>query len=127
MLHEGTIPVSASRMTISDIIMSFGHGLRGLLPSIPGTMSLLSLWENSLEGHLNARHAVSGRHVIQDMNCSGRPVCARCESSGPMKYSKGWLASKCHVMPDIDIVLINAHVQGTAHDATRRLTCLDSL
>eukprot|EP00971_Amphidinium_carterae_P041513 815027-Amphidinium_carterae.1 len=25
MLHEGTIPASASRMTMSDIIMSLGH------------------------------------------------------------------------------------------------------
>eukprot|EP00971_Amphidinium_carterae_P294050 5838366-Amphidinium_carterae.1 len=37
---------------MSDIIMSLGHGLRGLLPRIPGTMSLFSLWENGLEGHL---------------------------------------------------------------------------
>eukprot|EP00971_Amphidinium_carterae_P263821 5234250-Amphidinium_carterae.1 len=54
MFHEGTIPEPASRMTMSNIFMSFGHGLRGLLPSIPGTMSLLSLWENGFEGQLPA-------------------------------------------------------------------------
>eukprot|EP00971_Amphidinium_carterae_P204994 4068508-Amphidinium_carterae.1 len=53
MLHEGTIPDSASRMTMSRAIMSFGHGLRGLLPKFPGTVSLLSLWENGLEGHMH--------------------------------------------------------------------------
>eukprot|EP00971_Amphidinium_carterae_P132459 2623498-Amphidinium_carterae.1 len=52
MLHAGTIPASASRMTMKEIIVSFGHGLTGLLPGIPGTITLLSLWENSLEGHL---------------------------------------------------------------------------
>eukprot|EP00971_Amphidinium_carterae_P156270 3098274-Amphidinium_carterae.2 len=52
MHHEGAIPKSASRMTLADNIVSLGHGLRGLLPSIPGTMSAVSLSENSLEGHL---------------------------------------------------------------------------
>eukprot|EP00971_Amphidinium_carterae_P095293 1885111-Amphidinium_carterae.1 len=56
MFHEGTIPESASRMTMSSIFMSLGHGLRGLLPSIPGTILLLSLWENGLEGHLHEMH-----------------------------------------------------------------------
>eukprot|EP00971_Amphidinium_carterae_P038400 755181-Amphidinium_carterae.1 len=37
MHHKGAIPKSASRMTMADNIVSFGHGLRGLLPSIPGT------------------------------------------------------------------------------------------
>eukprot|EP00971_Amphidinium_carterae_P316024 6281670-Amphidinium_carterae.1 len=46
MHHEGAIPTSASRMTTADNIVSFGHGLRGLLPRIPGTMSTLSLSEN---------------------------------------------------------------------------------
>eukprot|EP00971_Amphidinium_carterae_P185054 3674689-Amphidinium_carterae.1 len=52
MHHEGTIPDSATRMTVSKIIMSLGHGLRGLLPRMLTTLSLLSLWENGLEGHL---------------------------------------------------------------------------
>eukprot|EP00971_Amphidinium_carterae_P069475 1374817-Amphidinium_carterae.2 len=52
MLHKGTIPESASRMTAAELIVSFGHGLRGSLPSIPATFHLLSLWENRLEGHL---------------------------------------------------------------------------
>eukprot|EP00971_Amphidinium_carterae_P210806 4183071-Amphidinium_carterae.1 len=53
MLHQGTIPNTASRMTTAEIIVSLGHGLRGSLPSIPGTVFLLSLWENDLEGHLH--------------------------------------------------------------------------
>eukprot|EP00971_Amphidinium_carterae_P333923 6468947-Amphidinium_carterae.1 len=56
MVHEGTIPESASRMTMAEIILSFGHGLKGLLPSIPGTVLLLSLCDNSLEGHLPELH-----------------------------------------------------------------------
>eukprot|EP00971_Amphidinium_carterae_P106288 2105293-Amphidinium_carterae.1 len=56
LLHEGTIPVSATRLTMADIIITFGHGLRGLLPSISGTVGLLSLWENGLEGHLQDLH-----------------------------------------------------------------------
>eukprot|EP00971_Amphidinium_carterae_P118538 2348414-Amphidinium_carterae.1 len=35
--HEGTIPKTASRMTMSAIFLSFGHGLKGFLPHIPGT------------------------------------------------------------------------------------------
>eukprot|EP00971_Amphidinium_carterae_P346447 6487902-Amphidinium_carterae.1 len=53
MVLEGTLPNSASRMTFRQIVLSFGHGLRGWLPHIPGTMSLLSVWENALEGHLH--------------------------------------------------------------------------
>eukprot|EP00971_Amphidinium_carterae_P208438 4135614-Amphidinium_carterae.1 len=41
---------------MEEVIMSFGHGLRGLLPRIPGTMSLLSLWENVLQGQLPEMH-----------------------------------------------------------------------
>eukprot|EP00971_Amphidinium_carterae_P077768 1537768-Amphidinium_carterae.1 len=41
MHHEGAIPESASRMTMADNIVSLGHGLTGLLPSIPGTLSAL--------------------------------------------------------------------------------------
>eukprot|EP00971_Amphidinium_carterae_P340030 6478178-Amphidinium_carterae.2 len=52
LLLEGTIPESASRLTVAEITISLGHGLRGLLPSILGTVGLLSLWENKLEGHL---------------------------------------------------------------------------
>eukprot|EP00971_Amphidinium_carterae_P034544 680022-Amphidinium_carterae.1 len=56
LLHEGTIPESASRLTTTYITMSFGHGLTGLLPSISGTVIVLSLWENSLEGYLPEMH-----------------------------------------------------------------------
>eukprot|EP00971_Amphidinium_carterae_P061259 1212873-Amphidinium_carterae.1 len=38
---------------MAEIFLSVGHGLRGSLPSIPGTVELLSLWENSLEGDLH--------------------------------------------------------------------------
>eukprot|EP00971_Amphidinium_carterae_P238344 4731674-Amphidinium_carterae.1 len=37
---------------MAEITISLGHGLRGMLPSISGTVGLLSLWENGLEGHL---------------------------------------------------------------------------
>eukprot|EP00971_Amphidinium_carterae_P190490 3780486-Amphidinium_carterae.1 len=56
LLHEGTIPKSASKLTMADITISLGHGLRGSLPSIPGTLGWLSLWENGLEGHLPDLH-----------------------------------------------------------------------
>eukprot|EP00971_Amphidinium_carterae_P300404 5968781-Amphidinium_carterae.1 len=56
LLLEGTIPETASRLTMADITISFGHGLKGVLPSIPGTVGLLSLWENGLERHLPALH-----------------------------------------------------------------------
>eukprot|EP00971_Amphidinium_carterae_P066179 1310845-Amphidinium_carterae.1 len=68
MLHEGTIPDSASRMTMSEIMMSFGHGLRGILPSIPGTMSLLSLWENGLEGDLPEMHITENSKIFVHAN-----------------------------------------------------------
>eukprot|EP00971_Amphidinium_carterae_P032460 639342-Amphidinium_carterae.1 len=35
---------------MAEIMASFGHGLRGLLPRFLGTVFLLSLWENGLEG-----------------------------------------------------------------------------
>eukprot|EP00971_Amphidinium_carterae_P111968 2217551-Amphidinium_carterae.1 len=41
---------------MADIIISFGHGLRGMLPRISGTVALLSVWENGLEGHLSELH-----------------------------------------------------------------------
>eukprot|EP00971_Amphidinium_carterae_P170068 3369749-Amphidinium_carterae.1 len=41
---------------MADITISTGHGLRGLLPSISGTVGLLSLWENGLEGRLPELH-----------------------------------------------------------------------
>eukprot|EP00971_Amphidinium_carterae_P246433 4894638-Amphidinium_carterae.1 len=56
LLLEGTLPESASRLTMADIAISLGHGLRGLLPSISGTVGLLSLFENGLEGHLPELH-----------------------------------------------------------------------
>eukprot|EP00971_Amphidinium_carterae_P335008 6470634-Amphidinium_carterae.1 len=68
MLHEGTIPDSASRMTMLDIIMSFGHGLRGLLPRIPGTMSLLSVWENGLERHMPEMHITANSMLFVHAN-----------------------------------------------------------
>eukprot|EP00971_Amphidinium_carterae_P231293 4589961-Amphidinium_carterae.1 len=53
---------------MSNIIMSLGHGLRGLLPSIPGTTSLLSLWENALEGHLPEMHITANSILFVHAN-----------------------------------------------------------
>eukprot|EP00971_Amphidinium_carterae_P287701 5711814-Amphidinium_carterae.1 len=53
---------------MSAIIMSFGHGLRGLLPSIPGTIFLLSLWENRLEGHLPEMHIIEDSKLLVHAN-----------------------------------------------------------
>eukprot|EP00971_Amphidinium_carterae_P242138 4807697-Amphidinium_carterae.1 len=66
MFHEGTIPESARRMTMYNIIMTFGHGLRGLLPSIPGTMDLLSLWENGLEAPKSLEGHMPELHISED-------------------------------------------------------------
>eukprot|EP00971_Amphidinium_carterae_P343738 6483681-Amphidinium_carterae.1 len=41
---------------MADITISLGHGLRGLVPSISGTVGLLSLWENGLQGQLPDLH-----------------------------------------------------------------------
>eukprot|EP00971_Amphidinium_carterae_P074405 1470387-Amphidinium_carterae.2 len=41
---------------MSEITLNFGHGLRGSLPSISGTVCLLSLWQNGLEGHVPELH-----------------------------------------------------------------------
>eukprot|EP00971_Amphidinium_carterae_P327047 6458191-Amphidinium_carterae.1 len=41
---------------MAHITISLGHGLRGLLPGISGTVGLLSLWENGVEGHLPQLH-----------------------------------------------------------------------
>eukprot|EP00971_Amphidinium_carterae_P248346 4930273-Amphidinium_carterae.3 len=41
LLHEGTVPECTSRLTVAYIAISFGHGLRGSLPSISGTVGLL--------------------------------------------------------------------------------------
>eukprot|EP00971_Amphidinium_carterae_P032777 645305-Amphidinium_carterae.1 len=56
LLLEGTIPASASRLTMANINVSLGHGLSGLLPSISGTVGLLSLGKNGLQGHLPELH-----------------------------------------------------------------------
>eukprot|EP00971_Amphidinium_carterae_P232937 4622782-Amphidinium_carterae.1 len=57
---------------MADNILSFGHGLRGLLPSIPGTMSALSLPENGLEGHMPVLHITSKSTLLvhaNDLSC----------------------------------------------------------
>eukprot|EP00971_Amphidinium_carterae_P251712 4997373-Amphidinium_carterae.1 len=41
---------------MASIIISVGHGLRGWLPRVSGTVDLLSLWGNGLEGHLPDLH-----------------------------------------------------------------------
>eukprot|EP00971_Amphidinium_carterae_P067332 1333107-Amphidinium_carterae.1 len=93
MLHEGTIPESASRMSMAEIAVSFGHGLRGLLPSIRGTVSLLSLWENGLEGHLHELHMIENGTLLtygNDFSCKlprfncahWQPFCTAATSPG---------------------------------------------
>eukprot|EP00971_Amphidinium_carterae_P166387 3297508-Amphidinium_carterae.1 len=64
MEHEGAIPTSASRMTRADNILSFGHGLKGLLPIIPGTLSALSLSENGLQGNLPELHITANSTLL---------------------------------------------------------------
>eukprot|EP00971_Amphidinium_carterae_P276454 5485896-Amphidinium_carterae.1 len=56
LLLEGTIPEAASRLTMADIYIALGHGLKGLLPGISGTVRVLSVKENGLEGHLPELH-----------------------------------------------------------------------
>eukprot|EP00971_Amphidinium_carterae_P063448 1255863-Amphidinium_carterae.1 len=51
-----------------EIILSLGHGLRGLLPSIPGTVSLLGLWENGLEGRLPDLHMLENSTLLVHSN-----------------------------------------------------------
>eukprot|EP00971_Amphidinium_carterae_P006407 126423-Amphidinium_carterae.1 len=50
--HEGTIPVCARRLSSPWSRVALGRGLRGPLPRISGTVELLSLFGNTLEGHL---------------------------------------------------------------------------
>eukprot|EP00971_Amphidinium_carterae_P279716 5552747-Amphidinium_carterae.1 len=72
MQHEGAIPKSAGRMTRANNILSFGHGLKGLLPSIPGTLFALSLSENGLEGHLPQLHITTNSTLLvyaNDFSC----------------------------------------------------------
>eukprot|EP00971_Amphidinium_carterae_P067601 1338694-Amphidinium_carterae.1 len=87
MFHEGTLPESASRMTMVEISVSLGHGLRGLLPAIPGTVSLLSLWENGLEGHLHELHMIENSTLLvfgNDFSCKlPRHYGAKPSSSAP--------------------------------------------
>eukprot|EP00971_Amphidinium_carterae_P215409 4275285-Amphidinium_carterae.1 len=52
----GAIPEVASRMTMPKIIMSLGNGLKGVLPSIAGTLVVLDLGENGLDGNLPELH-----------------------------------------------------------------------
>eukprot|EP00971_Amphidinium_carterae_P289540 5749043-Amphidinium_carterae.1 len=57
---------------MAHITISLGHGLRGLLPSIRGTVGLLSLWENALEGHLQELHLIENSTLLvygNDFSC----------------------------------------------------------
>eukprot|EP00971_Amphidinium_carterae_P102493 2028882-Amphidinium_carterae.1 len=54
-------------------MINVGHGLRGLLPSIPGTVGLLSLGENALEGHVPELHMNQNSTLIvygNDFSCN---------------------------------------------------------
>eukprot|EP00971_Amphidinium_carterae_P290011 5758433-Amphidinium_carterae.1 len=54
------------------IRMAFGHGLRGPLPRIPGTVALLSLWGNGLKGPFPETH-ITGQSTLfahtNDFSC----------------------------------------------------------
>eukprot|EP00971_Amphidinium_carterae_P151089 2996175-Amphidinium_carterae.1 len=50
--HKGTIPVSVSRLHGRNQALVFGHGFIGLFPRVPGTLHILSVFQNKLEGHL---------------------------------------------------------------------------
>eukprot|EP00971_Amphidinium_carterae_P221011 4388052-Amphidinium_carterae.1 len=57
---------------MADNIVSFGRGLRGLLPSIPGTLSTLSLSENGLQGNLPELHITANSTLLvhaNDLSC----------------------------------------------------------
>eukprot|EP00971_Amphidinium_carterae_P255839 5079648-Amphidinium_carterae.1 len=62
------MPRTASRMTVTEYILSIGHGMRGLLPRMPGTARLLSLWENAFEGHLPEQHIVESSVLLVHAN-----------------------------------------------------------
>eukprot|EP00971_Amphidinium_carterae_P257733 5115957-Amphidinium_carterae.1 len=66
--HEGSIPFSFSRLDSRSVNVALGHGLRGLLPRIPGTVFLLSLWENGLQGHLPDLHIHVGSNLLVHAN-----------------------------------------------------------
>eukprot|EP00971_Amphidinium_carterae_P102632 2031609-Amphidinium_carterae.1 len=68
MQHEGAIPKSATRMLAAFITLSVGHGLRGLLPSIPGTLLTLRLSENGLEGRLPELHITAKSTLLVHAN-----------------------------------------------------------
>eukprot|EP00971_Amphidinium_carterae_P174662 3462227-Amphidinium_carterae.1 len=70
---EGTLPKSAGRMSAAGIIMSVGHGLKGFLPRTIGTLDVLCLWENGLEGYFPELH-ISPSSVLfvhaNDFSCA---------------------------------------------------------
>eukprot|EP00971_Amphidinium_carterae_P323517 6429132-Amphidinium_carterae.3 len=76
--------MSASRMTMAETTVSFGHGLKGLLPSISGTVSLLSLWENGLEGQLHELHLTEKcMLLVYDNDFSCKLQASRPKLPGP--------------------------------------------
>eukprot|EP00971_Amphidinium_carterae_P050244 990108-Amphidinium_carterae.1 len=52
-IHRGGVPSELSRVSTRSTALVFGHGLQGLWPHCPATLSSLSLWANALEGHLS--------------------------------------------------------------------------
>jgi len=52
MVHEGSMPMTLSRMKVVHSALVLGQGLRGLLPKIVTTHWVLSVFDNGLEGHL---------------------------------------------------------------------------
>eukprot|EP00971_Amphidinium_carterae_P037319 733613-Amphidinium_carterae.1 len=67
-LHEGTMPASLSRLSANDPTLVFGHGLAGTWPQVPGTLYVLSLPQNALQGHLPELHLDNSSVVLLESN-----------------------------------------------------------
>eukprot|EP00971_Amphidinium_carterae_P153325 3039732-Amphidinium_carterae.1 len=69
----GTIPKSASRMSMAVILVSLGSGLSGVVPNICGTVTLISFWENGLEGQLPEMRIIQNSVLLvhaNDFSCN---------------------------------------------------------
>eukprot|EP00971_Amphidinium_carterae_P128477 2544956-Amphidinium_carterae.1 len=86
---------------MEEIILSFGHGLGGVLPSIPGTISLLSLWENGLEGHMHELHLMENSTLLvynNDFSCKLPHHCdVRSDSTSSLALMGNHFAQPRHV------------------------------
>eukprot|EP00971_Amphidinium_carterae_P176690 3503371-Amphidinium_carterae.1 len=75
----------------------------------------------------NTRNTKTGRHDIADATSGGRRVCARCQASGPMKFSRGWIAQRCSgAVLGFDVEAINASLSDLATLLLARLNALEA-